>query len=600
MVPSVPSRSCAFRDDLRLRGLTGQLSALGRQRRWEEALSLLLLEREASIQADVVAFTALVRACARAAAKAWPAAIATLCNMEDRTVAPDVMSLGAGVDACAKASRWLPCCLLLQRLRTWACEANIIVFNSAITACERSSEWATAFRHLGLLGYSAMQPDVITQNSLITSCGSGTPLGESLWVDALELFKKSFHGLQRSLVTLNAVGAVFRKQRWEMVFDTFMGLGQRGMQPDTVTSGTVVTACVSGTQWQRILQQRLHGTGLVTLNAAISCEGWRESLFLAQLAATGEFGCHADTITFNTAASVCEKARRWEEAVLLLEALQDFRLSPDACTYNAALSACEKCSQWEKALQILFRMTDKRVTPDIISYNAATAACESSWESALALMHAMQGGHIAPDQISYHSAIGVCTASQQWETALCLCQSMSRESIRIDSISVSLEMSAQEKGRRWQNAFSACRSMATMGLQNNHFTYGAALSACKGQWHVALALLEEFWWRPEILTATLLGAALGSALGAESVSEPGSVHFVAWVLGLFGQSRLVPGAAVYAAALDSQARAGAYGAAFRVSGPHLAEELDSSSLTALRGNFLGKKTKKRCQAQGVW
>ena len=87
MVPSVPSRSCAFRDDLRLRGLTGQLSALGRQRRWEEALSLLLLEREASIQADVVAFTALVRACARAAAKAWPAAIATLCNMEDEVEA---------------------------------------------------------------------------------------------------------------------------------------------------------------------------------------------------------------------------------------------------------------------------------------------------------------------------------------------------------------------------------------------------------------------------------------------------------------------------------------------------------------------------------
>ena len=80
----VPSRSCAVgKDGFRLRGLTGQLSALGRQRRWEEALSLLLLEREASIRADVVAFTALVRACARAPAKAWPAAIATLYNMED-------------------------------------------------------------------------------------------------------------------------------------------------------------------------------------------------------------------------------------------------------------------------------------------------------------------------------------------------------------------------------------------------------------------------------------------------------------------------------------------------------------------------------------
>ena len=413
-------------------------------------------------------------------------------------MAPDVMSLGAGIDACAKASRWLPSCILLQRLRTWACEANVIVFNSAITACERSSEWAAAFRHLGLMGCSAMQPDVITQNSLITSCGSGTRLGGSLWDDALELFQ-SFHGLQRSLVTLNTVGAVFRRERWEMVFDTLMILGQRGMQPDTVTSGTVVTACVSGTQWQRILQQRmLHGTGPVTLNAAISCEGWRESLFLAQQAATGEFGSHADTITFNTAASVCEKAHRWEEALLLLEALHDFRLSPDACTYNAALSACEKCSQWEKALQILFRMTDKRVTPDTISYNAAIAACESSWESALALMQAMQAGRMAPDQISYHSAIGVCTASQQWEAALCLCRSMRRKSTRIDSISVSLEMSAQEKGRRWQNALSACRGMDVMGLQNNHFTYGATLSACKGQWHVALTLLEDLISLPGI------------------------------------------------------------------------------------------------------
>ena len=105
--------------------------------------------------------------------------------------------------------------------------------------------------------------------------------------------------------------------------------------------------------------------------------------------------------------------------------------------------------------------------------------------------------------------------------------------------------------------------------------------------------LEEFWWRPEILTATLLGAALGSVPGSDSVSEPGSLHFVAWVLGLFGRSRVAPGAAVYAAALDSQERAGAYAALSAVSGPSLAEELESSSLTTLRGNFLGKYVSQR-------
>ena len=409
-------------------------------------------------------------------------------------LAPDTVSIGAVMDACARAShssRWLASNRCLQSLRTSFCEANIILFNSAITACERSSQWATAFQHLHLLCRMALCPDGITRNALLTALRGG------FWGRAIELLSISCLTLQRSCVTLNALAAVqANTDTWELALDTLAGMAQEHLEPDVVTLGTQVTTCVSGTQWQRIhrslrilkLQQK---QSLVTLNAAISCPEWRTSLCLAQRTATGEFGCSADVITFNTVASVCEKARRWEQSMLVLQAFQGFRLSPDTCTYNAALSACEKCSQWEKAIHLLAHMADHEVIPDTISYNAAIAACDSCWENALALLHAMQVGTTAVDRISYHSAIGVCVGSRQWEMALTLCKDMLKQNIQADSVSVSLEIGAQEQGGRWVHAVSICRGVAMRGLENNEFTYGATLSACKGRWHVASVLLEE-------------------------------------------------------------------------------------------------------------
>ena len=86
-----------------LREFTGQLSKLGKRRQWQRALELLLAESNGRCRLDVVAFSAVAGACARA--NAWRGAVATLHGMEDQQKPEscrDIVSRKPGVLASLK------------------------------------------------------------------------------------------------------------------------------------------------------------------------------------------------------------------------------------------------------------------------------------------------------------------------------------------------------------------------------------------------------------------------------------------------------------------------------------------------------------------
>ena len=58
----------------------------------------------------------------------------------------------------------------------------------------------------------------------------------------------------------------------------------------------------------------------------------------------------ADTITYNAAISVCEKAGEWVRALQLLQSMENSRVEANTITYSAAISATRCCTYSESLM----------------------------------------------------------------------------------------------------------------------------------------------------------------------------------------------------------------------------------------------------------
>ena len=65
-------------------------------------------------------------------------------------------------------------------------------------------------------------------------------------------------------------------------------------------------------------------------------------------------------ISYSTAISACEKARKWKPALSILESMRSAGVLPNVVSYNAAISACAKCGRWLEALSVFELLTEDR------------------------------------------------------------------------------------------------------------------------------------------------------------------------------------------------------------------------------------------------
>eukprot|EP00435_Cladocopium_sp_Y103_P010911 s390_g2.t2 len=232
---------------------------------------------------------------------------------------------------------------------------------------------------------------------------------------------------------------------------------------------------------------RYSGAMAMLQDTFLQNRGWREALCKLE-------GTRPDVVTFACCISSCEKASRWQVALVIFS--QTPAALRNVVTYGAALSALKRGSCWPEALGVLQMMEEDQVQPNVITFNAAISCCAagvSAWPSALRLLEEMQEKQLQVDVISCSSAMRACRGA--WQRAMEVLEFMHATSMRLDVISCNSAITSCEKSvgisEAWRTALHLLRSMADAKLRPVTNSYNAAISACGGHWQHALLLLQE-------------------------------------------------------------------------------------------------------------
>ena len=409
---------------------------------------------------------------------------------------------------------------VLLRMQMWTIEGNVYHYNTAISACQ-GPLWQSALHLLRRMSAQLVPADAVSHNAAIAAVGPQWRRGVVLFNDSdkepiafnsllsawskvgswelgqVALSQMMTDTVQPDLISFtSSLDACSRAEHWRAASCLLKQMSQRWVSADTVawncatSSGRVV--------WQKALQalgcmqQTALPPDVVSFDIAVDhCAGqWQKALGVMLRMQLDT--CHPTTVTFDAAISVCEA--HWRTALGLLGALlAGARPLPDVVTYNSAASCCQKAMQWLEALEALRSMSG--LQGDSFTCSAALGACRDSWQLAVALVERMgqcaqqphtivlnaltsacgQGGQwqlavqtlSAGDGFTYAAAISACEKARQWQRALWLLQHMQATSLETDAVCFAAAISACESASRWQHAALLWQGMAACRVQAN-------------------------------------------------------------------------------------------------------------------------------------
>lgn len=152
--------------------------------RWEVALEVLRLSKQAALALDNVGYSAVLSACAEGAQ--WARALRLLNDdMRAAGLLPDAVSRSSAVNACAKGHVWE---LALHVLAEMPSPPHVAAWNAAMTACERAEHWLVALGVLGSLRSALPGAQLLTStlNAGLQACARGLS-----WTSALALLAEA-------------------------------------------------------------------------------------------------------------------------------------------------------------------------------------------------------------------------------------------------------------------------------------------------------------------------------------------------------------------------------------------------------------------------
>jgi pentatricopeptide repeat domain-containing protein 1 len=422
-------------------------------------------------------------------------------------------------------------------------QANVYTFGALMNAISNSGDVNTAVQYVTetMEKQYGVVPNDVVYNAAISTCAKSNPPRPDVAIKLLDQAK------DRNIpLTVNgynaACAAAASAANWQLAASilrrmnatTSSATGTLIPLPDSITYGTVMSACEKSYEWKTCLSYfdtmiddaKLQPDRLSLTSALHACQ----QLGLAQRALTyldmmKQQQVELDEQQKQQASSSYNNG--WKRNVQ--------RVGPDAVAYRLAISACARGKSYKEAINVLETYLNdpyqQRPDQDVIAFTAAIHACENAgaWKYAFILVDKLRKSGAVPNEVTFAAVINACaTACAQIQQQQLLQQNLMDLSSATSLPSEILVSSGDlpEPQTKALQLLSVLRKDATVPNPNIQ-VYNAAIRVCAEAYDLSRAfqvfdILQKDKLRPTIVTyGTLMTACerVGSTKGMDKVFQ---------------------------------------------------------------------------------
>ena len=306
---------------------------------------------------------------------------------------PTLKMYNSILQSCSKTREAVPAKKLMVQLRKQGLKPNLRTYNAAMAACAGCGRWKDALKLLDECHREpGVSPDIYSYTNAMRACAKGGLTRKAL--SLLDVAKDLKLPLDAYAYTA-VIEACAKGNDWKKALELLEEMRESGINPTAVTFSVTISACGNGGQWQRALQllESMRDENMkvnsYTYNAAITAiskaaknaakdesdrQLWKVVMVLLdQMEADG---VEPDGFTYSAAIGCCGAEGRWEEALALMEHMQNGgpRLQPNKVAYTAAIASCGRSGQVDHALRLFRKMSEQGISADLVAYNAVFSA----------------------------------------------------------------------------------------------------------------------------------------------------------------------------------------------------------------------------------